>query len=99
MIAFYYIFIKLSENGNNSFTSLDLFEIKKKNHDWSQFLLLICSTDHVYIRNFDMGKDKVKVHSTKTAETISGWSVTYATLCWPYRGSSSVLGAYSISSN
>ena len=54
----------LSENGKNSFTSLDLFEIKK-NIDWSQFLLLICSTDHVYIRNFDMGKDKVKVHSTK----------------------------------
>ena len=57
------LILPLSENGNNSFTSLGLFEIKK-NHDWSQFLLLICSTDHVYIRNSDMGKDKVKVHST-----------------------------------
>ena len=57
------LFIKLSENSNNSFSSLGLFEIKK-NHDWSQFLLLICSTDHVYILNFDMGEDKVKVHST-----------------------------------
>ena len=50
-ISFDYVslFIKLSENGNNSFTSLGLFEIKK--NDWSQLLLLICSTDHVYVHS------------------------------------------------
>ena len=55
------LFIKLSENGNNSFTSLGLFEIRRiiTGHNFCcLFAVLI-----IYIRNFDMGKDKVKVHS------------------------------------
>ena len=34
-------------------------------------------TVHVlYIRNFDMGRNKVNVHSTYTTDVMSGWSVT-----------------------
>ena len=38
--------------------------------------IFCCLFAVLIIRNFDMGKDKVKFHSTLTAEAISGWSVT-----------------------
>ena len=70
------LFIKVSENINNSFASLGLFWIQNLMTGHIIAVHLQQATVHVHILNFDMGQDKVKIHSTYTVGTISGWSFT-----------------------